>query len=364
MEKITIAKLNSTICIGEHITKNILQEVFQSYDNDSIFLISDKNLYKFYENWLLELIPAQKILCLPSGEQTKSLHYLEKIYTFLLEKKAHRKSLLIAFGGGVIGDITGFAAASFLRGIAFIQIPTSLLAQVDSSVGGKTGINHPAAKNTIGAFYQPSYSIIDVHFLKTLPARDFCCGYAEIFKHALIQDALLFERLEKIKDILKLQKSQTMIEIISQSCKIKLAVVEQDEKESGLRAILNFGHTIAHWIEAHGKYQKYLHGEAVFGGIDFALWYSRKYLKLDENQYYRAKEHLLRCAPKITLKGVKKEDFCEIISRDKKNYATGVHFIGIKSIGKAVIIPAVKITLLWEDFLEYLKSSSPIISTE
>lgn len=365
MEKITIPKLNSTVCIGEKITENILQELFTVYNQESVFLVSDENLCQIYQHWLLKIIPQQNTLFLPAGEQTKSIQYLEKIYTFLLEKKAHRKSLLIAFGGGVIGDLVGFAAASFLRGIDFVQIPTSLIAQVDSSIGGKTGINHPTAKNTIGAFYQPSYSIIDVDFLKTLPARDFCNGFSEIFKHALIQDKNFFHILEKNKNILGLQKnSKTITEIITHSCKIKLAVVEQDEKESGLRAILNFGHTLAHWIEAHGEYQTYLHGEAVFGGIDFALWWSCKYLNFDKSEYQKAKNHLLACAPKLVLKAVKKEHFCDVISKDKKNYAAGINFIGIKSIGAAVIVPKVQTASLWEDFLEYLQSPNPLISLQ
>lgn len=362
MKILKLKKINSTVCIGEKITANLLKKIFTNYQQENIFLVSDKNVYQEYQNWLQKILPTENILCLPAGEQIKSFTYLQKIYTFLLKKKAHRKSLLIAFGGGVIGDLVGFAAASFLRGINLIQIPTSLLAQVDSSVGGKTGINHHLAKNTIGAFYQPSYSIIDTDFLKTLPRRQLACGYAEIFKHALIQDKKFFLNLQKIKKIQQLQQDiKHTNQLVTHSCKIKLAVVEKDEKEAGLRAILNFGHTLAHWIEAHTNYQEYLHGEAVFGGMDFALWWSRKHLLLAENQYQQAKKYLLIFATTICLTKVTQQNFSSIIAKDKKNYSNGIAFIGIDKIGHACIVPKVQLANLWQDFVEYLQSPQPII---
>ena len=360
---IKIEKLNNTFCIGEKIAKKLLKEIFTNYQANKIFLISDKNIYFLYKNWLQEIISKENIFCVPQGEQTKSLAHLANIYSFLLEKKAHRKSLLIAFGGGVIGDLVGFAAASFLRGVDLIQIPTSLLAQVDSSVGGKTGINHPLAKNTIGAFYQPRHVIIDTHFLKTLPEKQLLSGYAEILKHSLIQDHQFFIDLQKIrnsKDLLN--NSELTQKIITRSCKIKLAIVEKDEKETNIRAILNFGHTIAHWIEVHTHYQEYLHGEAVFGGIDFSLWWSKKHLAFNNKEYQETKQHLLTFASPISLKQVHQENFSSTIAKDKKNYEQGINFIGIKKIGTAQIIPKISMQALWKDFLEYLKSPQAIIS--
>ena len=363
MEKITIAKLNSSVFIGSNIASNILQDILKKYHLQTSFVVSDANVYQLYRSWLVQFFPAQNIFCVPAGEKTKSFVYLQKIYDFLLKQKAHRNSLLVAFGGGVIGDLVGFAAASFMRGIALVQVPTTLLAQVDSSIGGKTAINHPTAKNTIGAFYQPCCSIIDTCFLDTLAPREFLSGYAEILKYSLIQDANLFTALEQIKNINSLQKNSKFIaDLISLSCKIKLAVVEADEKEKGLRAILNFGHTLAHWIEAHTEYKQYLHGEAVLAGMDFALWWSQKHLMLKEQDYQRARQHLLYLAPQIVLKNVEKANFCSILAKDKKNYNKGLNFIGINKIGQATIDSQVSIADLWQEFLIYTKITDAVIA--
>ncbi len=199
-------------------------------------------------------------IVLPDGESYKNQNSLDDIHTQLLKNKADRSITLIALGGGVVGDITGFAAATYMRGVNFIQIPTTLLSQVDSSVGGKTGINHPLGKNMIGAFYQPKCVISDVNVLKTLPSRELSAGLAEVIKYGLIRDLKFFEWLEDNINSLKEMKASSLIEAIQRSCENKASVVEADEFESGIRAILNLGHTFGHAIEVAQGYGNWLHG--------------------------------------------------------------------------------------------------------
>jgi len=207
---------------------------------------------------------------LPDGEQYKTLATFETILCALLENKHARDTTVVALGGGVIGDMAGFAAACYQRGIAFVQVPTTLLSQVDSSVGGKTAVNHPLGKNMIGAFYQPQSVIIDIDCLKTLPAREFAAGMAEVIKYGIIYDADFFNWLENNIDAIKSQQPQALIYMIKRCCEIKAEVVAQDEKEHGIRALLNLGHTFGHAIEAEQGYGNWLHGEAVAAGMVLA----------------------------------------------------------------------------------------------
>lgn len=206
-------------------------------------------------------------IIIPDGEGYKSLLWVQNIYEELLKAKLDRKSAMLALGGGVIGDITGFCASTYMRGIDYIQVPTTLLAQVDSSVGGKTGVNHPLGKNMIGTFWQPRLVWIDIDTLQTLPRREFLSGLAEVIKYGVIWDGELFEFLEENRNkILGLDKT-SLIHIVRRSCEIKAEVVSKDERESGLRAILNYGHTIGHALETITEYREYLHGEAVAAGM-------------------------------------------------------------------------------------------------
>lgn len=207
---------------------------------------------------------------LPDGEKHKTLATFEIILSALLEKKHARDTTIVALGGGVIGDMAGFAAACYQRGIAFVQVPTTLLSQVDSSVGGKTAVNHPLGKNMIGAFYQPQSVIIDINCLKTLPKREFAAGMAEVIKYGIIYDADFFSWLEKNVDALKSLQPQALTYMIKRCCEIKAEVVAQDEKEHGIRALLNLGHTFGHAIEAEQGYGNWLHGEAVAVGMVLA----------------------------------------------------------------------------------------------
>ena len=214
-------------------------------------------------------------IVLPDGEIHKNWQTLNQIFDQLIEKRCERKTTLIALGGGVVGDMTGFAAATYQRGVPYIQIPTTLLAQVDSAVGGKTAINHPQSKNMIGAFYQPKLVLADTQTLDTLPQREFSAGMAEVIKYGLIRDLPFFEWLEANIDRILAGDRDTLVHTIYESCRNKAEVVAQDEKETGVRAILNFGHTFGHAIETATNYREYLHGEAVAMGAVLAAELSR-----------------------------------------------------------------------------------------
>ena len=210
-----------------------------------------------------EVIPV----LLPEGEEYKTLSTLSTIFDRLISEKFDRQSCVVALGGGVVGDIAGFAAASYLRGTPFVQIPTTLLAQVDSSVGGKTGVNHPRGKNLIGAFYQPLAVVIDVALLLSLPQRELVAGLAEVIKYGIIEDPVLFGRLEEKLDRILVLDRRLLTEVIATSCAIKARVIEKDEREYDHRAVLNFGHTVGHALETATRYQRFLHGEAVAIGM-------------------------------------------------------------------------------------------------
>jgi len=231
--------------------------------NPTVYAIYGRPLRRSLRNAGFE---AMKII-IPDGEKYKSLAWTQKIYEKLLRARLDRKSALLALGGGVIGDITGFAASTYMRGIDFVQVPTTLLAQVDSSVGGKTGVNHRLAKNMIGTFWQPRLVWIDVRTLRTLPRREFLAGLAEVIKYGVIHDAALFSFLEENRERILEMQDDALTHIIMRSCEIKAEVVSQDERESGIRAVLNYGHTIGHALETVTSYGKYLHGEAIAAGM-------------------------------------------------------------------------------------------------
>lgn len=234
-------------------------------------IVSNPTIYRLYgevvENSLREAGFNVKSIIIPDGEEYKELLWTNYIYGELLKHRLDRSSAVVALGGGVIGDITGFAASTYMRGISFVQIPTTLLAQVDSSVGGKTGVNHPLGKNMIGTFYQPRLVWTDVNTLRTLPEREVRAGMAEVIKYGVIWDAELFEFLEANRDKVLRLDTEALKFIIKRSCEIKAEVVSKDERETGLRAILNYGHTIGHAIETATGYTEYLHGEALAIGM-------------------------------------------------------------------------------------------------
>ena len=278
-------------------------------------------------------------IILPDGEQYKNTETLNAIYEVLLKNKCDREVMLIALGGGVIGDITGFAAASFMRGVKFIQIPTTLLSQVDSSVGGKTGINHALGKNMIGAFYQPQCVIADVGLLKTLPDRELSAGLAEVIKYGLIRDAAFFVWLEKTMPSLINKDPSTLIEAVIRSCENKADVVAQDEFESskGIRATLNLGHTFGHSIEHAMGYGNWLHGEAVAAGMVMAAFLSQELGWLNPDEFDRTKQLIANANLPINPPDIPVDQFMGLMQSDKKSQRGRIHLILQKTIGDAIL---------------------------
>jgi 3-dehydroquinate synthase len=277
-------------------------------------------------------------IVVPDGEQHKNLQSFEMVISKLLEMSAGRDTTLIALGGGVIGDLTGFVAASFQRGMPFIQIPTTLLSQVDSSVGGKTAVNHPLGKNMIGAFYQPKAVLIDTNSLTTLPEREFAAGMAEVIKYGVIYDADFFIWLEDNQQAIKHKKLEALQYMIARCCAIKAEIVAIDERESGLRAILNLGHTFGHAIEAEKGYGNWLHGEAVSAGIILASAVATKMNWLEASEFSRI-ESLLQAfdLPTDAPSDMAYDEFIRHMRHDKKVQAGQLFFVIPKGIGKAVV---------------------------
>lgn len=281
---------------------------------------------------------AVDVVVLPDGEQYKNLETLNTIYDCLLKNRHERKTTLIALGGGVVGDITGFAAATYQRGVNFIQIPTTLLSQVDSSVGGKTGVNHPLGKNMIGAFYQPQCVVIDIDTLKTLPDREFSAGMAEVIKYGLIADPDFFDWIENNLDAMFRREDKVIIAAIERSCRNKAQVVAEDEREADRRAILNFGHTFGHAIENFQGYGNWLHGEAVAAGMIIASQVScgLGWIKDADVQRIRSVIHRARL-PVNTPSGMSDADFLERMLLDKKVKDGRINLVLLKAIGSAIV---------------------------
>ena len=285
-------------------------------------------------------------IVLPDGEEHKNWASLMAIFDALLAAKADRKTTLVALGGGVIGDLTGYAAASYMRGIGFVQVPTTLLAQVDSSVGGKTGINHPLGKNMIGAFYQPRAVIADTATLETLPARELSAGLAEVIKHGAIIDAAFFDWIEANIALLVGRDKGALAYAIARSCEIKAEVVRQDEREGGLRAILNFGHTFGHAIEAGLGYGHWLHGEAVGCGMVMAADLSARMGLVDQATVARVRALVAAAGLPVKAPDLGTARWLELMEVDKKNEGGAIKFILLKPLGSPSITHAPQELLL------------------
>lgn len=282
----------------------------------------------------------QRVHVLEDGEQYKTLDTFSKIIDTLIEARFHRDACLVALGGGVVGDIGGFAAACYQRGISYVQIPTTLLAQVDSGVGGKTAVNHPQAKNMIGAFYQPSCVIADTDTLSTLPRREFAAGMAEVIKYGLILDSDFFAWLEThLDEVLSLDADALRV-IIGKSCELKAAIVAEDERERGRRALLNLGHTFGHALESIGNYERWLHGEAVSIGMILAAKASAALGLLDSNAIERIDALLTRVGLPTSASDIDSERVLEIMQLDKKATASGLSLVLLEGIGNGVVVPA------------------------
>ena len=307
----------------------------------TVFIVSNTTVAPLYAKTLMstfsQLGKTVRLLELPDGESYKDWQHLQLIFDELLAYGADRQSMIVALGGGVVGDMAGFGAASFMRGIRFIQVPTTLLAQVDSSVGGKTGINHPLGKNMIGAFHQPVAVIADLNTLRTLPARELSAGLAEVIKHGAIADADFLNWIEANTSALLACDTDAMAHAVLRSCEIKSAVVSADEREGGIRATLNFGHTFGHAIESGLGYGEWLHGEAVGCGMVMAADLSARLGHIGQADAQRLKQmikamHLPIVPPKLGT-----ERFMELMQVDKKTEAGQIRYITLGSIGAARI---------------------------
>ena len=281
-------------------------------------------------------------IIVPDGEQAKTIKWLSKILDALVMQRVERQDVILALGGGVTGDVAGFAASCYLRGIPFVQVPTTLVAQVDSSVGGKTGINHPQGKNLIGAFYQPRMVVIDPRVLKTLPPRQWIAGLAEVIKYGMIADKPFFEFLEQHVEGLRNRSEDVMPHILRRCCEIKAEVVEGDERESGRRRILNYGHTVGHALEAWGHYKKWIHGEAV--GLGMVLEGSlAHYLGLCSKDVVERQDDLIKSVglpssmPKMSFL-----DLWQAMQHDKKVIKGDIHCVLPKRIGDVRVVPLVR----------------------
>ncbi|HKW37280.1 MAG TPA: 3-dehydroquinate synthase [Burkholderiales bacterium] len=276
-------------------------------------------------------------ITVPDGEDHKDWQTLNAVFDALLEKRCGRDTTLVALGGGVIGDLAGFAAATYQRGVSYVQVPTTLLSQVDSSVGGKTAINHPLGKNMIGAFHQPRVVIADMDTLRSLPDRELRSGLAEVIKHALIRDAAFFAWLEANLERLLARDAEALAHAVVRSVEIKTDIVARDERESGLRKVLNFGHTFGHAIEAGLGYGAWLHGEAVAAGMAMAADLSRQLGYLSEADTGRIRSLLQRAGLPIASRGIAPKRMQQLMSVDKKVKEGRIHFVLLEHLGAATL---------------------------
>ncbi len=325
-----------------------------------VAIVTDDNVAPLYletlQRTLKALHKAPLVITLPAGEASKSLDNIQEITGLLLNAGYGRDCTLCALGGGVVGDIAGFAAAVYQRGVSYIQVPTTLLAMVDSSVGGKTGVNHPLGKNMIGAFYQPRAVIADTDTLDSLPDREFRSGLAEVIKYGLINDQGFFSWLEDHMDAVLARAADALVKVIGHSCKDKAEVVARDELEGGLRAILNLGHTFGHAIEAATGYGRYLHGEAVAIGMVMAADLSRRLDLIRESEQNRIYALIKGAGLPTLAPALPPADYLRFMRVDKKAESGQVRFILLRGIGSAVItgdVPPAAVLQTLQAFMEY-----------
>ena len=303
-------------------------------------IVADSTTAELYGAELKEILKETctyvSMFVFPAGEVNKTLNTVRDLYEHLILEKFDRKDMLVALGGGVVGDLTGFAAATYLRGIGFIQIPTTLLSQVDSSIGGKTGVDFDAYKNMVGAFHMPRLVYMNLNVLKTLPERQFACGMGEIIKHGLIQDSDYLEKLSTYQREIREKNYAALLWMVAGSCKVKRHVVEEDPTEQGIRAWLNFGHTIGHSVEKLKDFTL-CHGECVAIGCAAAAWMSWKRGLISEKEKEAAEQLLLDYQLPVRVKGLKPEDIVKTTKLDKKMDAGKVKFVLLKKIGEAFV---------------------------
>ncbi len=335
-----------------------LIEVIKPFVGKNVMLVSDENVKQFFVHDVAKILTSIgckiSLAIIPSGEKSKSLWMAEKLYTQALNDNLDRSSSIIALGGGIVGDLAGFVASTYMRGINFIQIPTTLLAQVDSSVGGKVAVNHSLAKNIIGSFYQPKCVYINVNTLSTLPPREFSTGMAEVIKYGFIWDDQFIRWIEEnIESIMKKQMD-TLIHTIERCCQIKAEIVSQDEREKGLRAILNFGHTVGHGLESITSYNYYTHGEAVGLGMIYESLIAHNMGLVDESLVHLLIRLLEKAGLPTRIQEINVEDLIIAMGRDKKNKSGSIAFLLPVDFGKVEIFNNIDMNLIYKVY-EVLK---------
>jgi len=341
--RVELGERGYSIDIGKGILSDLGDRLRRLDLSKKASIITNPTVSKLYSRPVMEGLKKSgfepAVTEIPDGEEYKTLLWVSHLYDELLSYRLDRRSPVLALGGGVIGDMAGFVAATYMRGIPYIQVPTTLLAQVDSSVGGKTGVNHILGKNLIGAFYQPSLVWIDIKTLETLPERELKAGIAEVIKYGMIADQGLFIYLEdNIEKLLSLDET-ALTHVIRRSCEIKAEVVSRDEKESGLRAILNFGHTIGHAIETLTNYNTYRHGEAVAIGMIYEAKIAHRMGLCDKEVFDRIKALIKRAGLSFALPEISHDKIIETMYIDKKAREGKIMMILPEKIGKVSIKP-------------------------
>jgi 3-dehydroquinate synthase len=338
---VNLGERSYQITIGKNILSQLGNFITRLTKPCKTLIITDKNVGALYADIVSKGLAEHKFevkgVSMEPGEGQKTLQTVEWLYDAFFDHGMDRKSFVIALGGGVVGDVAGFAASTFMRGVPFIQVPTSLLAQVDSSVGGKVGVNHPRGKNMIGSFYQPVGVFIDTATLSTLPRTELLAGMVEVIKYGIIKDASLFDYVEKnLSKIIELN-DDALETIISRSCGIKARVVEEDEREAGLRAILNYGHTIGHALEALTHYKKYIHGAAVAIGMVYASRIAVNMGLTNETVPMRQISLLKRLEMPTGNREFKPDDIIKTLYLDKKTIKGKLRFVLPTKIGEVII---------------------------
>lgn len=336
--RVALGEESYDIVIGYGLEQELRAFVQGAGFSRQAMLVTDSNVGPLYGENVRAILEAGglsvTVVTIPAGESSKSLAVAEKLYTRAIELGLDRKSPIFALGGGVVGDLAGFIAATYMRGVPFVQLPTSLLAQVDSSVGGKVAVNHALGKNLIGAFYQPEAVFMDLAMMETLPKREIYTGLGEIIKYGIIYDADFFSYLEQHADAVLALEQEAAVHMIARSCEIKAAVVSQDEKESGLRRILNFGHTMAHAIEKETGYLRYNHGEAVAIGMVGAADISARLGMIEEADVARVTALIERLHLPTVAEGCTVDAMYKDIFHDKKTINGKVNWVLMEGIGK------------------------------
>ncbi len=338
---VDLGKHSNIIIIDRGILNQTGAMISKVISPRKVIVVTDKIVGPLYGKKVVDSLSEcgfdVKLVSLALGEEQKSIAKVEELYEHLFDHEMDRKSLLVALGGGVLGDLAGFAAATFMRGIPFVQIPTTLLAQVDSSIGGKVAVNHPRGKNMIGCFYQPKAVYIDTDTLRTLPKEEITAGMVEVIKYGMIKDAVFFEYIEKhLEEIVKLDDA-ALEKIIYNSCKTKAHVVELDEKEEGIRAILNYGHTIGHALEALTSYKKYRHGDAVAMGMIYVTKIAMEMGLADESVLKRQESLFERLGLGLKDTELDPHDIANILYQDKKTINRKLRFVLPAEIGNVII---------------------------